>query len=139
MAATHIPYVFTGAESNYLDLIKKAAKAQYYAKKYGFVFGKVLSACPLSWRSDPALGTKIIQAAVDCCFFPLYEVEKGITNITYDPEKLNKRIPVTEWLKTMGKTKHLIKPEYKEIVADFEKEVERRWRRLKAMHEHPLL
>jgi len=39
----------------------------------------------------------------------------------------------------MGKTRHLLKTEHAETLRAFEKEVQRRWRRLKAMHEHPLL
>nr|PZN45016.1 MAG: pyruvate synthase [Bacillota bacterium] len=139
MAATNIPYVFTGVESQPQDLWKKAAKAQYYAKNYGLVYGKVLIACPLNWQSEERLGTKIVQAAVDSCFFPLYEVEQHKTTITYDPEEKGKKIPVAEWLKMMGKTKHLLRPENKHILDEIQAEVDRRWRRLKAMHEHPLL
>ena len=39
----------------------------------------------------------------------------------------------------MGKTRHLLSEENKPILEAAEIEVERRWRRLKAMHEHPLL
>jgi pyruvate ferredoxin oxidoreductase alpha subunit len=81
MAATHVPYVFTGVEGLGTDLVSKGAKAQWYARNRGFVFGKVLSVCPLSWRHDERLGTKIAKAAVDCCFFPVYEVENGKTSI----------------------------------------------------------
>jgi pyruvate ferredoxin oxidoreductase alpha subunit len=139
MAATHIPDAFTSVEGLGTDLVRKGAKAQWYARHKGFVFGKVLSACPLSWRYDERLGTKVVKAAVDCCFFPVYEVENGITTISYDPEEQGKRIPVAQWLGMMGKSRHLLQPEHAESLQSFEKEVERRWRRLKAMHEHPLL
>jgi len=66
-------------------------------------------------------------------------VERGKTRITYDPEQKGKRIPVAEWLKMMGKTRHLLQPENADLLAEFEAEVERRWQRLKAKHEHPLL
>ncbi len=138
MAACHIPYVATVAESNYSDMIKKARKAQEYSKE-GFVYVKALSLCPLSWRSEEQIGEKIIAKAVDSCFFPLYEVDHGITKITYDPEAKGKKVPVMEWLKLMGKTKHLTKPENKDVVEAFQKEVDRRWLRLKAMHESPYL
>lgn len=138
-AATHIPYVFTAVESQPQDVWKKAAKAQWYAKNVGLVYGKMLIACPLNWFSEERLGTKIIQAAVDTCFFPLYEVEKGITKITFDPEAKGKKVPVEDWLKMMGKTKHMLKPGFAEVVAEFQHEVDRRWKRLKAMHEHPEL
>ncbi|PLR83974.1 thiamine pyrophosphate-dependent enzyme [Bacillus sp. V33-4] len=139
MAAANIPYVFTGTEAFPQDLIKKAAKAQWYAQNVGTVYGKILITCPLNWKSDDRLGEKIVEAAVNSCFFPLYEVEQGITAITYDPDKKNKRIPLSEWLKLMGKTKHLLKEENKQLLADFEEEVEKRWQRLSAKHENILL
>ncbi|HEY5764620.1 MAG TPA: thiamine pyrophosphate-dependent enzyme, partial [Candidatus Deferrimicrobiaceae bacterium] len=88
--AAHIPYVFTAAECNPRDLIRKAAKAQKYAEE-GLVFGKLISYCPLAWRTEDQLAWPILQAAVDCCFFPLYEIERGITTINYDPEEKGKK------------------------------------------------
>ncbi|WP_059053369.1 thiamine pyrophosphate-dependent enzyme [Paenibacillus senegalimassiliensis] len=139
MAATNIPYVFTGSEAYPQDLVKKAAKAQWYAQNEGLVYGKILIACPLNWISPDDQGTNIVDAAVNSCFFPLYEVEKGQTAITYNPEEKSKRVPLTDWLKTMGKTRHLTKPENAEALAEFEQEVERRWKVLQAKHENPYL
>ncbi|MCH1627012.1 thiamine pyrophosphate-dependent enzyme [Ferdinandcohnia quinoae] len=139
MAATHIPYVFTGTEALDRDLLKKAAKAQWYAQNEGLVYGKILITCPLNWKSKDELGQEIVGAAVNSCFFPLYEVEHGITTITYNPEEKNKRIDVTRWLELMGKTKHLLKEESKDMLQEFRDEVERRWNMLKAKHESPYL
>lgn len=139
MTATNIPYVFTGSEAYPQDLVKKAAKAQWYAQNEGLVYGKILTACPLNWISPDDQGTNIIDAAVNSCFFPLYEVEHGQTTITYNPEEKGNRIPLADWLKTMGKTRHLTKPENAEALAEFEQEVERRWKILLAKHEHPYL
>jgi pyruvate ferredoxin oxidoreductase alpha subunit len=139
MAATNIPYVFTGTEAFPQDLVKKAAKAQWYAQNAGMVYGKILITCPLNWKSEDRYGQTIIEAAVNSNFFPLYEVEQGQTVITYDPEARKKKIPLAEWLKWMGKTKHLLADENKELLNEFEEEVERRWQRLKAKHEHPCL
>ncbi len=99
----------------------------------------MLSVCPLSWRYDERQGTKVAKAAVDCCFFPIYEVEQGITTPSYDPEERGKRIPASQWLGMMGKTRHLTKPEHAGTLQTFEQEVDLRWKRLKAKHEHPLL
>ncbi|MBI2171892.1 MAG: pyruvate synthase [Chloroflexi bacterium] len=137
MAACHIPYVFSSVEGYADDLVKKGAKAQWYAKNQGLAFGKVLISCPLNWRAPDESGTDVVQAAVDCNFFPLYEVEEGVTTITYDPATVGRKIPVTQWLGAMGKTRHLTLPEYREPLERFAAEVERRWRRLKAMHDHP--
>lgn len=139
MAATGIPYVFTAIESYGTDLVAKAAKAQWYAKNEGLVFGKILISCPLNWASEEKYGQEILQKAADSCFFPLYEVEHGLTRLSYDPEKDGRKIPLKNWLEMMGKAKHLLKPEYSEALEAFQHEVDRRWSRLKARSEHPLL
>ena len=139
VAATHIPYVATAAESNPQDFIKKAAKAAAYAADGHTAYLKAPSACPLNWNDNPAEERNVIAASVDCCIFPLYEVEQGITTLSYDPEKSGKKIPVTDWFAMMGRTKHLAKPEYKEIAEKIQKETDRRYARLKARAEHPLL
>jgi pyruvate ferredoxin oxidoreductase alpha subunit len=138
-AACHIPYVFTASEGFPEDLMRKAAKAQWYAKREGLVYGKILSFCPLNWRTTDDAAQPVLQAAIDSCFFPLYEVEHGHTTLSYDPEAAGRRRPVGDWLKMMGKTRHLTKPENAEILAEIEHEADRRWKRIKAMHEHPLL
>lgn len=139
MAATHIPYVATAAESNPQDFIRKGAKAAAYAKEFGTAYLKCLSACPLNWGDSPDKERSVIGAAVDCCYFPLYEIESGITTLSYNPEKGNKKIPVIDWLSMMGRTKHLQKDEYKEVVAKMQQETDRRFARLKARAENPLL
>ena len=138
-AAAHIPYVFTASEGYPEDLMRKAAKAQWYAKNEGMTYGKILSFCPLNWTTTDDAAESVLQVAIDSCFFPIYEVERGITNITYDPEMLGRRRKITDWLGQMGKTKHLMAEGNEERLAAIEEEAERRWRRIKAMHEHPEL
>lgn len=139
MAATGMPYVATAAESDPKDFIRKAAKAQYYAKHYGTAYIKCLSACPLNWGDKPSTERRVISAAVDCCFFPLYEIERGITSLSYDPEKRGKKVPAESWLGMMGRTKHLCTPRYDDVRADIQAEIDRRWERLKIIAEHPKL
>ena len=139
MAAAHLPYVATVAESNPHDFIKKAAKAAAYAREFGTAYVKALSACPLNWNDRPDTERKVIAAAVDCCYFPLYEIERGITSLRYDPKKSHKKIPVTEWFSMMGRTKHLATEEYKSVADQIQAEVDRRYERLAACAEHPLL
>lgn len=127
MAATGIPYVATVAESNPTDFMKKAAKAAYYAKTTGTAYIKAISACPLNWNDKPATERKVIEAAVNSCYFPLYEIEQGVTRLSYDPEKAGKKIPVLEWLSMMGRTKHLQKEEYRDVVERLQQEVDRRF------------
>lgn len=139
MAAANLPYVATVAESNPADFVKKAAKAKAYAQEYGMAYVKALSACPLNWGDTPNTERGVIGKAVDSCYFPLYEIENGITTINYDPEAKNKKIPVLEWLTAMGRTKHLAGEHYAEVVADIQAEVDRRWERLKARAQSELL
>lgn len=136
-AACHLPYVFTASEGYPEDLMRKAAKAQWYARNEGLVYGKVLSFCPLNWRTTDDAAQPVLQSAVDSCFFPIYEVEKGITTINYDPDLLGRRQKVADWLARMGKTKHMLAAGNAPVLAAIEAETERRWVRLKAMHEHP--
>ena len=138
-AACHLPYVFTASEGYPEDLMRKVAKAQYYAKREGLVYGKILSFCPLNWRTADDAAEPVLQAAIDSCFFPLYEVEHGHTTLNYDPEAAGRRKPVADWLKLMGKTKHIVTPANAQVLEGIQGEVDRRWRRVKAMHEHPLL
>lgn len=138
-AATNIPYVATVAESNVNDFIKKAAKAQKYAQEFGLAYVKALSACPLNWGDEPRYERSVIEAAVNSCYHPLYEIEQGITSINYNPEEKNKKIEIVDWLKMMGRTKHLANKKYADIVESIQQEVDRRWERLKARNENPYL
>jgi pyruvate ferredoxin oxidoreductase alpha subunit len=138
-ASCHLPYVFTASEGYPEDLMRKVAKAQYYAKHEGLVYGKILSFCPLNWRTADDAAQPVLQAAIDSCFFPLYEVERGHTTLNYDPEAGGRRIPVADWLKQMGKTRHLLSKGNAGYLEGIQGEVDRRWSRIKAMHEHPLL
>lgn len=135
MAATGIPYVATVAESNPVDFIKKAAKAAYYAKTTGTAYIKAISACPLNWNDKPATERKVIEAAVNSCYFPLYEIEQGETVLSYDPDKMGKKIPVIEWFSMMGRTKHLAKEEYKDVVERMQQEIDIRFYELKRRSE----
>ena len=127
----NIPYVATVAECNPKDFITKAAKAAYYAKNQGMAYIKALSACPLNWNDNPATERAVIEAAVNCGYFPLYEVEKGITKLNYNHENSNKKMPVKQWFSMMGRTRHLVKEEYSSVVEEIQKEIDERFRKLK--------
>ncbi|MFQ9695553.1 MAG: hypothetical protein ACLRY5_01770 [Zhenhengia sp.] len=81
-----------------------------------------------------------MEAAVNSCYHPLYEVEEGITALSYNPEKNNKKVPISEFYKLMARTKHIAtSPQYAEILEATQTEIDRRWERIKAKAEHPLL
>ena len=131
MAATGIPYIATVAESNPADFIRKAAKAAYYAKTEGTAYVKALSACPLNWNDNPATERRVIEAGVNCCYFPLFEIERGKTTLSFDPDAAGKKIPVTDWLAMMGRTRHLCREEYRPVADSLQQEIDRRYERLK--------
>ncbi len=131
MAATNIRYVATSVEGLSTDMVKKAAKAQWYANHGHLAYVKLLSTCPLSWRSKEELGTEVMRAAADCNFFPIYEVEQGFTTINYDPEQRNRKVPLADWLNMMPRSRHLTSPDYRQQYEELEAEIERRWLRLK--------
>jgi len=140
LRGTFAPYLATTAESHALDMIRKARKAQATVRAGGFAFVKTLSVCPLNWGMEEHVGPSAVEAAVNACLHPLYEIEHGVTTITVDPEKSNKKIPITDAMKKMGGLfSHISRPEYAELAADIQQEVDRRWARLRAMSEHALL
>lgn len=138
-AATNIPYVATVAESHITDFVRKARKAQEYSKKFGLSYIKCLSACPLNWGDEPRYERSVIDSAVKSCYHPLYEIEHGITTINYNPEEKGQKTPITDYLFKMGRTKHLKNEKYNYIIESVQKEIDRRWERLKARAESPYL
>ena len=56
-----------------------------------------------------------------------------MTKLSYDPQKAGKKMPVIGWLAMMGRTKHLQKEEYREVVERIQKEVDERFGKLKMM------
>lgn len=124
MAAHHIPYVAQAAPSNWADLMKKAHRA---FEVEGPAFINTLSVCPTNWKTETTLGMKITQTAVDTCFWPLYEVDHGVLEITYKPAR---KLPITEWLKDQKRFRHLFKPENKKLIKIIQEEVDREWKNL---------
>jgi len=140
LRGTFAPYLATASESHALDMIRKARKAQATVRAGGFAFCKALSVCPLHWGLGEHVGPSAVEAAVNACMHPLFEVENGVTKITFDPGRAGKKIPVTQALSKMGRAfSHLAKPEYAALADEIQREVDRRWERLKVMAEHPLL
>lgn len=140
LRGTFAPYLATVAESNPMDMVRKARKAQATVRAGGFAFVKALSVCPLNWGLDEHVGPSAIEACVNACLHPLFEIEHGITSVTYDPEKRGKKVPVTEAFGKMGGAfRHLCAPEHAELAGDVQAEVDRRWKRLLAMAGSELL
>jgi len=124
MIAHNIPYVAQASVSNLIDLTAKAEKA--FSIKGPKVL-LVLQPCTLGWKYPPEKTVEIAKLAVETKFWPLYEVENGKYKLNYKPSK---DVPVTEYIKTQGRFKHLLKPENKEIIEKIQGHVNSEWEKL---------
>jgi pyruvate ferredoxin oxidoreductase beta subunit len=99
--AHNIPYVATACHSYPFDLMNKIEKAK---ATNGPAYVHVLSVCPTGWRSPVDLTIRLGRLAVETGVFPLYEVENGKYKLNLDFPKLR---PITDYLKSQGRFRHL--------------------------------
>ena len=120
-----VPYVAqTTFIKNFKDLHTKAEKAIYTP---GAAFLNVMAPCPRGWRYPAEKIMDVCKAAVETCYWPLFEVIEGEWILNYEPKK---KLPVEEFLAMQGRFKHLFKPENEYLIEEFQKEVDRRWEAL---------
>ena len=128
MAAHGIPYVAQAAISHYNDLLAKVEKA---VNTDGPAFINVMAPCRLIWGIPPESTVDVTRHAVECNFWPLYEVEGGQWRLTYRP-KVEKSF--RQWLERQGRFKHLFRGDgQEEILTQLEEEVHKNWHRLKEL------
>jgi pyruvate ferredoxin oxidoreductase beta subunit len=124
MIAHDIPYVAQASPHNPIDLIKKVQKALSIE---GPKFINVISSCHRGWRIPPDTSIDIVQQAVECKFWALFEYENGSYKINYKPKK---DVPVEEWFKSQRRFAHLFKPENRHIIDEVQQETDKRWAEL---------
>ena len=124
MAAHDIPYVAQASISNWLDLMKKVRKAHSIK---GPKFMNILSPCNRGWRSRTDDAIMLSRLAVDTCYWPLYEVENGVTRVTFKPKE---KKPIVDFLKPQGRFRHLFSPENEWLIKKFQEDVDKEWERL---------
>jgi pyruvate ferredoxin oxidoreductase beta subunit len=121
LVAHNIPYVAQASPTRWQDLYNKAKKA---FEVEGPAFLNVLCLCPTEWKYDESLGVKLAKTAVDTCVWPLYEVENGKYKINYKPKE---KKPITDWLKSQGRFRHLFKEENAWIIDEIQKQCDEDW------------
>lgn len=123
IAAHHVPYAAqTTFMGNFSDLHKKAEKAIYTP---GAAFLNIMAPCPRGWRYNTPDILEVCKAAVDTCFWPMYECFDGDKwVINYVPKE---KKPIEEFMKMQGRFAHLFKPENQHLIAEIQAEVDRRW------------
>ena len=124
MAAHNIPYAAQASPSHWLDLMKKVRKA---LEIKGPKFMNIISPCNRGWRSRTDDAILLSRLAVETCHWPLYEIEYGVTKITFKPKG---KKPVVDFLKTQGRFKHLFSPENEWLLKKFQENVDKEWERL---------
>jgi len=126
VAGHHIPYVAQASPHNWHDLITKAHKALTVE---GPAFLNVISPCVPGWGYPENKTIEMAKLAVETCFWPLYEVERDVWKLNYDPK--NNKKPIIDWMKPQRRFKHLFRPENKPILDKIQARVDFEWALLK--------
>jgi pyruvate ferredoxin oxidoreductase beta subunit len=121
MAAHDIPYTAQASPSHWMDLVKKVKKA---LEIKGPKFMNILSPCNRGWRSKTDDAIQLSRLAVETCYWSLYEVENGVTKVTFKPKG---KKPLVEFLKPQGRFKHLFAPENENMLKNFQEMVDKEW------------
>ena len=124
MAAHDMPYVAQTAPHNYRDLMTKVKKA---AAADGPAVLNVLVPCPRGWRHASDQTMAISKLAVDTCYWPLYEVDRGKLVVNYKPRK---KLPVADWFRVQGRFRHLFRPANTWILEETQAKIDEEWARL---------
>lgn len=129
LAAHHIPYVAQSTVAHWADFTKKAEKA---FNVDGPAFLLVLAPCPRGWRFPNDKAVEIAKEAVECCFWPLYEIENGVFKLNRKIKE-DKKKPVVDWLKSQGRFAHLFKNQCEETLKKIQDQVDDDWKRYLSM------
>jgi pyruvate ferredoxin oxidoreductase beta subunit len=124
MAAHNIPYTAQASPSHWSDLVKKVRRA---LDTQGPKFMNIISPCNRGWRSRTDDSIQLSRIAVETCYWPLYEIENGVTKITVRPKE---KKPIVDFLKPQGRFKHLFKPENEALLVKIQEDIDREWARL---------
>jgi pyruvate ferredoxin oxidoreductase beta subunit len=125
--AHHVPYVAQATASHWHDLSQKAQRA---GAAHGPAFLNVLSDCPVGWGHEPREFKRILDAAVETRFWPLYEVADGEHHLTYEPPE---RVPVEAFLRGQKRFEHLLHPENADLVAYIQRQIDDDWVQLRRL------
>ncbi len=124
MAVHGLPYVAQASPSHWPDLMKKVRKA---IETPGPKFINIFTPCNRGWRSRTDDAIMLSRLAVETCFWPLYEVENGVTRVTVKPKE---KKPIIDFLKAQGRFKHLFEPGREKMIEQIQDIIDKNWERL---------
>jgi len=120
------PFGFYGSKKLFLATVNPAypndlmGKMMDALKSDGAAFVQAYSDCMRGWRHAAEDAVKISKLATDCGYWPLYtiRVEEGIPEFTYYRGLDIDKDKFVEYLKSMGRFKHLFRPKFREEEID---------------------
>ncbi len=129
MVAHRIPYVATATPAHWADMIKKVRKG---IEVDGPAFIHALSPCNRGWRTDLDMAIEICKRAVDTCYFPLWEWERGKGYMLTDrslaiAKNPQLKQPIEKFVEVQGRFRHLLKPENRHLLKQFQEYVDAVW------------
>ena len=117
----HVPYVAQAVATHWHDLSCKVSAA---VAVDGPSFLNVLTDCPVGWGHEPRLMPRVLKAAVDSHYWPLYEVVDGRYTLSYEPKPV---IPVADWLRLQKRFAHLLQPDARPVLDRIQAQVDADW------------
>jgi pyruvate ferredoxin oxidoreductase beta subunit len=124
IAAHGVPYVAQASPSHWQDLMKKVRKA---VEIKGPKFINILAPCNRGWRTQTNDAIRLSRLAVDTCYWPLFEIENGVTRITHTPKD---KKDIVRYLKPQGRFKHMFTSENEWMLTAAQEYVDTYWARL---------
>jgi len=129
--AHDLPYAAQASPHNWKDLIEKSKKG---IDTPGPAFINVISPCPRGWRHEGSQTIALSKLAVDTCVWPLYEYENGVWRLTGESLRIaegsREKKPVSEWLTSQGRFKHLMKGKFTGVADELQANVDKKWESL---------
>lgn len=129
--AHDLPYAAQASPHNWKDLIEKSKKG---IDTPGPAFINVISPCPRGWRHDGSQTIAMSKLAVETCVWPLYEYESGEWRLTGESLRIaegkKEKKPVSDWLNSQGRFKHLMKGKFTGIADEIQVNVDKKWESL---------
>jgi len=91
-------------------------------------FINILAPCHRGWRFKMNEAIDLARDAVECCYWPIFEVVNHVWKINYKPKE---KRPVAEWMKRQARFAHLFKnPANQHIIDEIQADIDRKWAEL---------